>query len=175
MYALGYLSTCVVCRSRSGHARLLVALALIHTLTACTTTPAVQSPSTPTPQSEPIVGITGSPAQIAADLIVAEREAARAGDLDLLAELWAHEARITDGRGTEDPSDDYRWLGRVAILDRYIIAVLPSPPSPLDPDTLAALDVITSTDDTVVAELGVDRWRLARQDGRWRLAELRYN
>ena len=65
-------------------------------------------------------------------MISAEREAARTGDLVTLGQLWAEEARIIDGRGTPDPADDYLWAGRDAVLDRYVVAVFPNPPPPLE-------------------------------------------
>lgn len=105
---------------------------------------------------------------------MAERLAAGDGDLGLLRQLWAVDARIVDGRGTPEDSDDYVWAGRDAILDRYELAVFPAPPPPLDNAQLAAL-AITVEGGTAQAELGVDRWRFVYRDGRWLLAELRYN
>ena len=96
------------------------------------------------------------------------------GDLALLSRLWAPDARIIDGRSTPDSADDYVWQGRDAILDRYTLAVFPAPPPPLSREQLADLDM-TVEDDAAYAELGGDRWRFVWQDGRWLLAELRYN
>ena len=115
-----------------------------------------------------------APEQAVPALILAERQAAIDGDLALLSRLWASDARIVDGRGTPDSADDYVWQGRDAILDRYTLAVFPSPPPPLNHEQLADL-VLTVEGDAAHAELGVDRWRIVRLDGRWLLAELRYN
>ncbi|MFO7733677.1 MAG: hypothetical protein R6X21_08510, partial [Candidatus Aminicenantes bacterium] len=65
--------------------------------------------------------------------------------------------------------------GRDAIMDRYELAVLPAPPPPFDPAYLSALRVEALSDEVATAEIGVDRWTLTRVDGRWLLAELRYN
>ena len=103
--------------------------------------------------------------------MLAERDASRRGDLPLLAMLWAGDARIVDSRGTAEPSDDYVWQGRNALLDRYAIAVFPAPPPPLEEPL--ALD-ITASGDMATATLGVDRWRFVQRDGRWWLLELAY-
>lgn len=125
------------------------------------------------------------PVQIAITLITAERGAARAGDLGGLADMWTSDARIIDGRGTEDPDDDFVWSGQDAIMDRYILAVLPAPPPPLDDAALESLRVLSDSEgpqsdetrppEVIHVELGIDRWTLTFVDGRWRLAELRYN
>ena len=82
-------------------------------------------------------GLTGAPAAAAMALIQSERESAIAGDLATLPTLWTEDARIVDGRGTEDEADDYVWQGRDAIMDRYELAVLPAPPPPFDPAYLS--------------------------------------
>jgi hypothetical protein len=105
---------------------------------------------------------------------MAERAAAIAGDAVALANLWAVDAVIVDGRATSDPSDDYTWRGQAAILDRYRLAVFPAPPPPLAPADLdAAVVAINGTAATVC--LGGDTWRMAQINGRWQLVELRYN
>jgi hypothetical protein len=71
-------------------------------------------------------------------LIVVEREASIQGNLPLLATLWAEDGQITDGRGSVETQDDYRWHGRAAILDRYQMAVFPAPPPPLAISELAS-------------------------------------
>jgi hypothetical protein len=129
--------------------------------------------------AEPVVALSpgidaAAPEQAVPALILAERQAAMNGDLALLSRLWAPDARIIDGRSTPDSADDYVWQGRDAILDRYTLAVFPAPPPPLSREQLADLDM-TVEDDAAYAELGGDRWRFVWQDGRWLLAELRYN
>jgi hypothetical protein len=115
-----------------------------------------------------------STAEILPALVVAEREASIEGNLPLLATLWAEDARIVDGRGSPETSDDYVWAGRAAILDRYEMAVFPAPPPPL---TLADLADATLTEDgdsaTMIHE--GDHWRFVLQDGRWWLQELVYS
>ena len=104
-------------------------------------------------------------------LVAAERSAAGERNLSLLAELWAPDARIIDRRATADPADDYVWAGRAAILDRYVVAVFPSPPAPLD--ALPTMK-IQMDGDTARAHLGNDDWAFVRRDGRWWLLELAY-
>jgi hypothetical protein len=124
------------------------------------------------PLPPPIVSAT-APETLPA-LIVAERQASITGNLPLLAALWANDGHIVDGRGSAELSDDYHWVGRAAILDRYELAVFPAPPPPL---TLSELTGATLTMASASATLvnGGDYWRFTRQDGRWWLQELVYN
>ncbi len=108
------------------------------------------------------------------DLIRMEREASIAGNLPLLAALWAEDGRIVDGRGTAESHDDYVWQGRAAILDRYTLAVFPAPPPPLTVADLATANVVVEGDTATLAN-GGDRWRFVRQEGRWWLQQLVYN
>jgi hypothetical protein len=113
------------------------------------------------------------PAQAAIPaLILAERQAAIAGDLPTLAKLWAMDGRVVDGRGTADPADDYVWSGRSAVLDRYVVAVFPNPPSSL---TLPADLFIQVNGDTAVVQHSGDQWRFVQHDRRWWVAELIYD
>ena len=105
-------------------------------------------------------------------LIAAERAAAGKGDRATLAQLWAEDAQITDGRGTAHPDDDSVWPGRAAILDRYVLAVFPSPPPALD--GLGGLTVTVGDDEAWAAHEG-DQWRFVFRDGRWWISELVYN
>ncbi|MBK8800223.1 MAG: hypothetical protein IPM07_29720 [Anaerolineales bacterium] len=70
-----------------------------------------------------------------------------------------------------DPTDDYIWNGRDAILDRYALAVFAVPPPPFTAPP--NLDV-TRTGDAAAASLGADRWRFRFAAGRWWLQELAY-
>ncbi|MEZ4862372.1 MAG: hypothetical protein R3C14_13735 [Caldilineaceae bacterium] len=106
-------------------------------------------------------------------LILAERQATIDGNLDDLTQLWIENGYVIDARGTATEADDYRWEGRAAILDRYLVAVLPHPPPPL-PALQEDLQ-ITVTDAEAVAEHGGDLWRFVRQDARWRIAALTYS
>lgn len=142
-------------------------------LVACTTLPLpadtnFRSGPRPTPLAFPAAGA----AEAIPQLIVAERTAARTGDLGTLSQLWAADAQIIDGRGTPDPADDYVWSGRAAVLDRYIVAVFPNPPPPLDGmDGLA----VAVEGDRATALHDEDRWRFVRRNGRWWIAELVYS
>lgn len=146
-------------------------------LTACTRAPAAQ-PSPTQPSTPPVETISfgdsaeGLPADEALRaLVFAERTAAHARDLEALAQLWAHDAQIIDRRSVDNPADDYRWQGRDAILDRYILAVFPAPPPLFEQPP--SLD-ITFSGDRATATLGRDRWRFTFTEGRWWLQELAY-
>lgn len=146
-------------------------LGIILALAACS---APSRPlATPTPAATAPAFVNAPAAQALPALVVAERQAARSGDIATLAQLWAADARIIDGRGTPDPSDDYRWSGRAAILDRYRLAVFPSPPPPLSEADLQTAPLQISGDQAELHRNG-DRWRFVYQDGRWWLLELRY-
>lgn len=141
------------------------------TLSACTRAPAYAPPVTPASPTT-VFTIGDQPAETALPaLILAERTAAREQDLATLAQLWAHDARIVDGRGTDDPAAAYVWQGRDAILDRYLLAVFPAPPPPL----AESLDlVIDQHSDAATATLNNDFWRFTFAEGRWWLQELKY-
>lgn len=105
-------------------------------------------------------------------LILAERQAAIDHDLALLSQLWAEDAQIIDGRNNVTPTDDYRWQGRAAILNRYVVAVFPFyvPPLPgLEPTAL-----ITITDKEARVQNGNDHWQLRKANDRWWLTKLQY-
>lgn len=129
---------------------------------------------TPAPTA-PVPAFVAAPAsQSLPALVIAERHAAATGDLDILAQLWAADARIVDGRSTPDPADDYVWAGRAAILDRYRLAVFPNPPPRLAAGDLQTATVELAGDQATLIRNG-DRWRFVRQAGRWWLLELRYD
>jgi len=161
-------------RGRSPSARnyqLLLFLLLALLLTGCTAAPP-RLPPTPTPAPPtPPAFVTLPAAEAIPQIIAAERDASRRGDLPLLTQLWAEDARITDSRGTDDPADDFVWPDRAAILDRYTLAVFPAPPPALE--SLPA-PAITVEGNGAQALNGQDRWRFVRWDGRWWMAELRY-
>ena len=149
----------------------LVLVAAVLVLAGCTRAP-VPAPLTPAPAPPTAPAFAALPAADALPALVqAERDAARRGDLPLLAALWAEDARLVDSRGTAEPGDDYVWQGRDALLDRYTIAVFPAPPPALE--AAPALEIAVSGDEAT-ATLGVDRWRFTRRDGRWWLLELAY-
>ncbi|MCL4858780.1 MAG: hypothetical protein KJZ93_05210 [Caldilineaceae bacterium] len=150
----------------------MIALALLGALMvagcARTAPPAQRSlPPAPSPVSVPPAAEEAIPF-----LIAAERAAARDGDRATLAQLWAEDAQIIDGRGTAHPNDDYVWPGRAAILDRYALAVFPSPPPALE--GLGGL-TITVEGDEARATHGGDHWRFVYREGRWWISELVYS
>ena len=149
----------------------LMPLLLALFLTGCTAAPLRLPPSpTPAPAAPPVF-VTLPAEEAIAQMIAAEREASRHGDLALLAQLWAEDARIIDSRGTEDPADDFTWPDRAAILDRYTLAVFPAPPPALEGLPTPA---ITVEEDSAQALNGQDRWQFVRQEGRWWMAKLQY-
>ena len=133
-------------------------------------------PSPPMPTAAPALPtfLVGPDEQVLPALVLAEREASIQGDQLLLALLWAEDARIVDGRGTADAGDDFIWDGRAAILDRYVLAVFPSPPPPLAPDALVDATWQIDSDMATLLNQG-DQWHFVRCEGRWWLAELVYN
>jgi hypothetical protein len=120
------------------------------------------------------VFVAAPPNEALPALVAAERQASIEGNAALLAQLWAEDARIFDGRGTPAPEDDYVWAGQPAILDRYELAVFPSPPPPLPADAFAEAAIQVNGDQAALERNG-DRWRFVYRDGRWWLLELRYN
>lgn len=152
------------------HRVILLAL-LVLTLTGCTR----RAPALPTPAPQPAPPVPAFVAAAAAvalpQLVAAERDAAIRGDRALLAQLWAPSARIVDSRGTPAPEDDYIWPDRSAILDRYALAVFPSPPPAFDAPPQFAPQV---EGDLATATLGNDAWRFQWDGQRWWLLELRY-
>lgn len=149
----------------------LVLLLLACTLPGCTRTTQRQAPATISQPGAPPAFVTLPPEQAIPQIIAAERDASLRGDLPLLAQMWAEDARIVDSRGTDDPADDFLWPNRAAILDRYTLAVFPAPPPPLDG---APTPTITVQGEAAEAINGQDRWQFTNQDGRWWIAELQY-
>lgn len=153
------------------HKLYLSILLLILVLGGCARSPQ-RLPPTATPTALALPAFVTLPADEAApQMIAAEREASRRGDLNQLAQLWAEDARIVDTRGTEDPADDFIWPNRAAILDRYTLAVFPAPPPPLDG---LPSPTITVQSNKAQAINGNDHWRFVQRDERWWIAELRY-
>lgn len=142
-------------------------------LSACGSSTSLPTPApTATPPAPAIVSATDASTLPA--LVVAEREASIAGNLPLLATLWAEDGRIVDGRGSAEPGDDYIWAGRAAILDRYKLAVFPAPPPPLTLPELAGATVTVEGENATLVN-GGDRWRFVQRAGRWWLQELVYS
>lgn len=145
----------------------LLAVAL---LAGCTRS-APSAPIAPSPAVAAPAFVTLPAAEALPALVQAERTAAGARDLATLRQLWAEGARIIDRRGTPDPTDDFVWRGRAAILDRYALAVFPAPPPPFEAPPVLA---VTIDGDAATAVLGADGWRFIFRDGRWWLQELAY-
>ena len=147
-----------------------VSLLVLLFLAGCTRAPAA-IPPTAVPTIIPPTFVSAPADAAIPQLIAAEREASRTGDLALLAQLWAPDGRIVDSRGSADPADDFVWPSRSAIMDRYVVAVFPAPPPALDGQPAPVLSV---QGDTVQAVNGQDHWRFINVGGRWWIAELQY-
>jgi hypothetical protein len=147
-----------------------LSLLVLFLLAGCTRSPAPIVPL-PAATAAPPAFVTAPAAEAIPQLIAAEREASRTGDLALLAQLWDPDGRIVDTRGTDDPADDFVWPNRDAILDRYGVAVFPAPPPALDALPAPA---ISGLGPEAHALNGQDQWRFVSRDGRWWIAELRY-
>jgi len=128
---------------------------------------AAPTPTTPLPSF-----VTAAPEIALPRLIEWERQASIDKNLGLLAQLWDEESRIVDGRGTPAPDDDYIWIGRAAILDRYVVAVFPNPPPPLA--KLGDFTLHVAADRATVTH-GQDRWQFVKRANRWWLAALVYS
>lgn len=148
------------------YASLLVLLLL----GGCTRAPA-RIPPTAVPAITPPAFVSAAADAAIPQLIAAEREASRSGELALLAQLWAPDGRIVDTRGSADPADDFVWPDRRAILDRYVVAVFPAPPPALDEPPKPTL---SEQGAEVLAVNGQDHWRFVNTGGRWWIAELQY-
>jgi hypothetical protein len=149
-------------------------LVLLTLLTGCASC-ASSAPLLPTPTPQPVppapAFVTAAAAVALPQLVAAERDAAIRSDRPLLAQLWAPDARIVDSRGTAETADDFIWQGRAAILDRYDLAVFPSPPPAFATPPAFTPQVAA---DTATATLGHDRWRFQWDGQRWWLLELHY-
>jgi len=130
-------------------------------------TPTHVAPATPPPPTlDPTtIAFASEDGEIAAPLLVqAERNAAAAGDMALLAALWTNNARIVEARDPTDESDDYTFAGRQAVLDRYLVAVAQNRPTPLDTPPSAP---VTVAGETATMINGVDTWTFVLREGRW--------
>ena len=151
----------------------LLLVCLGGSLMACraATPPAALHPPVTAAPITPDAALYGAAEAALPLLLFSERNAAQQRDLAQLALLWSPDARIIDGRNSDAPEDDYVWRGREAILDRYELAVFPNPPKAFE--EMPTLE-IESVADEATARFGIDHWRAVRRDGRWWLAELRY-
>ncbi|NLE75925.1 MAG: SnoaL-like domain-containing protein [Chloroflexi bacterium] len=116
------------------------------------------------------------------DLVAREAQAVVAQDLDVLMELWASTAVVTDAGFTpNDASDDLVWRGDDALRDRYIFEVFPGGAAAAGPTELEVEvqgDRATARSTTRVGSEvspGGDRWTFVRRDGRWLIQSLTYN
>jgi hypothetical protein len=152
----------------------IVSCCLALLLAACGAVEQLPAPPIATASPSPPSFVNEVTASTLPALVIAERDAAIEGNLPLLASLWAENGRIVDGRGSAADDDDYVWAGRAAILDRYRLAVFPTPPPPLTPPELDDA-ILTVEGDSATLLNGDDRWRFVLQDGRWWLQELIYS
>lgn len=147
---------------------MLLALLL---LTGCTRSVPALPTTLPPPTLTAPAFVTAAAEVALPQLVASERDAAIRGDRPLLAHLWAPDARIVDSRGTPTPADDFVWNSRAAILDRYDLAVFPSPPPAFATPPVFSPQV---DGDMASADLGNDHWRFQWDGQRWWLLELRY-
>jgi hypothetical protein len=159
-------------RKFKGWLLIYITAVTVWSLTGCYSmpSPAPLAVTAPTPPPPEIVHAQAQDALPA--LVIAERQASVAGDLALLRQLWAADGRVVDARNTTDAADDYIWPGRAAVLDRYVVAVFPNPPPPLEALPDAAIE--KNGDQTRLLN-GHDLWIFTWREGRWWIAELIYN
>ena len=137
----------------------------------------------PPPSPTPIVPLFSEDEAAIHWLLEAESRGVVNKDMELLAAIWTDDAVVTDARHTpDDPTDDARWQGIDAVLDRYVTLVFPGNPTtaaPVDVQIVIAGDTATAISTTRIGnELspGGDRWTFVKQDdGRWRIHSLTYN
>jgi hypothetical protein len=140
-------------------------------LAACRA-PIAPPTGTPVVLAQPPAFVGAEPDEALPALLRAERQGAIDRDLELLTQLWASDGRIVDGRSTPATDDDYIWNGHAAVLDRYLVAVFPNPPPPLE---ATAPFSFTFDGDFAYLHNGVDDWTFVHRDNRWWLLELNYN
>ncbi len=115
-------------------------------------------------------------------LLRAESRGVVARDMDLLASLWAEDAVVVDAKHTpDDPSDDTRWEGIDAVLDRYVTLVFPGNPTYAEPADVQITvkgdraEAVSTTQIGAERSPGGDRWTFVKRDGRWWIQSLTYN
>ncbi|OQY24552.1 MAG: hypothetical protein B6I34_03445 [Anaerolineaceae bacterium 4572_32.1] len=115
-------------------------------------------------------------------LMAAEAEAAVNDDAGRLLELWAADALIRDANHTPDnPIDDHTWIGRDAILSRYLTIIFPLhltqlARSDIDLTIEGKSAILTAT--TIINEETSpqgEQWTFARIDGNWRITSIIFN
>ncbi len=146
---------------------------LLLLLTAC---------AAPTFTPTPITLPNASDEEAIMALLRAESQGVVAKDMDLLASLWAEDAVVVDAKHTpDDPSDDTRWEGIDAVLDRYVTLVFPGNPAfaePADVQITIEGDRAEAASTTRIGEErspGGDRWTFVKRHGRWWIQSLTYN
>lgn len=141
-------------------------------------TPAPFTVPTPEPVAtasvEAPLFVSAAAATALPQLVDAERTAAHDRNLALLMTLWAEDGRVIDGKQTIESSDDYQWIGRAAILDRYQVAVFPNPPSLRQSPPQLAIKLEGQHAYAVDPE-NQDQWEFSFREGRWWLLVLRYS
>ena len=115
-------------------------------------------------------------------LLESESRGVQEMDIDLLSTLWAEDAWIADARHTpDDASDDTRWEGIDAIMNRYVTLVFPGNPSQAGhPEVEITItgDQAEATSSTQIGDEYApagDRWTFVRIGNRWYIQSLTYN
>ena len=114
--------------------------------------------------------------------MAAEAKAAINDDAEHLLELWAADALIRDANHTPDNQiDDHTWLGRDAILSRYLTIIFPLHLTQLaraDIDLIIEGESAILTATTIIngeTSPGGEQWTFARIDGNWRITSITFN
>jgi len=159
--------------------RLLLFLSAVLLLIACTAAP--PGPETP-PTPTPVIPPNASDEEAILALLRAEAQGVVSRDMALLAAIWAEDAVVVDAKHTpDDPSDDTRWEGIDAVLDRYVTLVFPGNPTYVEPaDVTITIDgdraeAVSTTQIGAERSPGGDRWTFVKRDGVWRIQSLVYN
>ncbi len=145
-------------------------------LSACSSS----TPAPPTPT--PIIPSFEDDREAILWLLGAESRGVVNKDMNLLAAIWSEDAQVIDAKHTpDDPSDDTRWQGIDAVLDRYVTLVFPGNPTQAAPSDVS-IDIqgnrataISTTQINDERSPGGDRWTFVKRNGRWYIQSLTYN
>lgn len=158
--------------------KLLVLLILIVACRPASVRPIISS-FTPTPSPTPP---STSDREAILALMAAEVEAAVHDDATRLLELWAADGLIRDANHTpDDPTDDHTWVGRDAILSRYLTVVFPLYLTQLARTEVHLTiegDTATATATTVIegeTSSGGEKWTFAHVNGKWRIKSITFD
>lgn len=132
--------------------------------------PVLHTPGAPT-YANRAAFVTAAAEVALPQFVASERDAAIRGDRAASWRSCGRRIRASWTATVRRTADDFIWAGRAAILDRYDLAVFPSPPPAFATPPAFRPQV---AGDIAAASLGNDAWRFQWDGQRWWLLELRY-